>query len=84
MQLLLTEIISKAGNQSTVNIDRAEKNLALAQQYFNTANQHEIVTRQELEEFRKIFELQILEYGRYEVKANESCKAPRCQVSKWI
>ena len=82
VQLLLDEIISKAGNQSTLNIDRAEKNLALAQQYYETANQHELVTRQELDEFRKVFEVQLLEYGRFEVKANDTCKPFECDVSK--
>lgn len=83
VDLLLTEIIEKAANQSTINIDRAEKNLALAQQYYDGANQHELVTRQELEDFRKIFEMQILEYGRFEVKANDTCKALKCDVSKY-
>ena len=84
VQLLLSEVISRAGNQSAVNIDRAEKNLALAQHYYDAANQHELVMRQQLESLRKTFEIQLLDYGRFEVKANESCKPLTCDVSKYI
>ena len=82
VEMLLSEIISRAGNQSSLNIDRAEKNLILAQQYFDAANQHEVVTRQQLEDLRKVFELQLLDYGRFEVKANESCKPLNCDISE--
>ena len=82
VELLLSQIILRAANQSSVNINRAEQNLALAQKYFDAANQHEVVTRQQLQDLRKIFEMQLLDYGRFEVRANETCKPLNCDVSK--
>ena len=84
VQLLLTEIIQKAGNQSTLNIERAEKNLILAEQYFDTANQHELSIRAEKEDLRRMFEAQLLDYGRFEVRANDTCKPLTCDISKYI
>ena len=84
MQLLLTEIISKAGNQSTLNIERAEKNLVLADQYYEAANQHELQAMQELEDLRKIYEMELMDYGRFEVRVNDTCKPIQCDVSKSI
>jgi len=81
VELLLSQIILRAANQSSVNIDRAEQNLALAQKYFDAANQHEVVTRQQLQDLRKIFEVQLLDYGRFEVRANETCKPLNCDVT---
>eukprot|EP00795_Rhopilema_esculentum_P013039 gene13039-3814_t len=81
VQLLLTEIISKAGNQSTLNIERAEKNLVLADQYYEAANQHELQAMQELEDLRKIYEMELMDYGRFEVRVNDTCKPIQCDVT---
>ncbi len=83
VELLLVEILSKAGNQSSLNIKRAEENLNLAGQYFDNADRHEADVRSETEELRKIYEDHLLDYGRSEVKVNDTCRALHCEVSKY-
>eukprot|EP00794_Sanderia_malayensis_P016891 gene16891-18597_t len=81
VEILLIEILSKAGNQSSLNIRRAEENLDLAGQYFENADRHEADVRLEKEELRRIYEDHLLDYGRSEVRVNETCRSLSCEVT---
>ena len=83
VELLLTEIISKAGNQSSLNIEKAEENLLLAGTYYENADRHESDVRSEKAELRRMYENHLLQYGRSEVTVNDTCKPLSCEISKW-
>ena len=63
-------------------MQRAEENYLNARKYFEIAEQEEMDVRNHRERARTFYEQHLLDYGRYEVKANDTCIAPKCQLSK--
>ena len=82
VQMLLLQIISTSANQSITNMVRAQQNYLNAQNSFETADHEEAAARNHRERARVFYEQQLLDYGRYEVKANDTCIAPNCHFSK--
>ncbi|XP_012562951.2 uncharacterized protein LOC100212597 isoform X1 [Hydra vulgaris] len=80
VQDLLIETISKSANQSIANMEKADNNLINAQKYYEKADMEESTVRNQRDRARIFYEQQLLEYGRFEVMANDTCVTDKCQV----
>jgi len=80
VQILLVEIITKSANQSVVNKRKAESNYLNAQNYNEVSDHEETILRTRRDHDRARYEEHLLEYGRFEVKVNDTCLVPACEM----
>lgn len=78
VQILLLEIIDKAANQSIINMEKADQNYLNAQKHYENAEREEVHIRSQRNRARVFYEEHLLAYGRFEVKVNDTCTAPKC------
>ena len=64
-------------------MEKADNNLINAQKYYEKADIEESTVRNQRDKARIFYEQQLLEYGRFEVLANDTCVTDKCQMRKF-
>ena len=67
-----------------VNMEKAEENFMHSQKLYEIAEREEFNIRVQRDKQREHYEGQLIEFGRYEVRVNDTCIAPKCGLSKYL
>ena len=82
VQLLLIETITKSANQSVVNMQKAEENFLNARKFYTLADEEEIARRDKKYQAKSVYEDALVDYGRYDIIAKDTCNKEQCSLSK--
>lgn len=63
-------------------MEKADQNYLNAQKHYENAEREEVHIRSQRNRARVFYEEHLLAYGRFEVKVNDTCTAPKCGLSK--
>ena len=78
----MVETITKSANQSLVNMQKAEENFLNARKFYTLADEEEIRRRELRNKAKSTYEDALVEYGRYDIIAKDTCSKQQCSFSK--